>query len=419
MVPSGWRVTSLKEATVKIQDGNYGASYPKREELLPSGVPFLTSKVLGGEGKINASKYDYISFEKHVELKKAHITTDDILFTNRGANVGVVAIAGKDLADANIGPQLTLIRANEQTSDKTYLYFFMKSNYFLRQVRGQDSGSAMNFFGIKSTEKFKIILPPLPEQRKIAKILSTWDKAISTTERLIDNSKQQKKALMQQLLTGKKRLLDDSGKPFDGKWVEIIVGKAAELTAGATPSTKNSKYWGGNIPWMNSGEINLKQVFSVEGRITEIGLQKSSTKLIPENSILIALAGQGKTRGTVAINRVKLCTNQSIAAIMPNAKQLNSEFLYFNLDNRYRELRSMSTGDGGRGGLNLSILKSIKLHLPSLTEQQKIASVLTNADREIELLEQQLTDLKQEKKALMQQLLIGKRRVKLDDKEVA
>lgn len=224
---------------------------------------------------------------------------------------------------------------------------------------------------------------------------------------------------MQQLLTGKKRLPDDSGKPFGREWEEVLVGNVAELTAGGTPSTKKSEYWGGDIPWMNSGEINLKQVFSVEGRITELGLQNSSTKQIPKNSVLIALAGQGKTRGTVAINRIELCTNQSIAAIMPNRTQLYPEFLYFNLDNRYQELRSMSTGDGGRGGLNLSILRAIRLQLPSISEQKKIASVLTKADKEIEVLQQQLSDLKQEKKALMQQLLTGKRRVIVDEKEVA
>ena len=312
-----------------------------------------------------------------------------------------------------------VLRAKESTSPE-FIYYLTRTKEL--RVRGENNmqGSAghrrvtADYFNA-----YKVLTPPLPEQRKIAKILFTWDKAISATERLIDNSKHQKKALMQQLLTGKKRLLDDSGKPFEDEWEEVLVGNVSDLTAGGTPSTKKSEYWGGDIPWMNSGEINLKQVFSVEGRITELGLQKSSTKQIPKNSVLVALAGQGKTRGTIAINRIELCTNQSIAAIMPNQTQLYPEFLYFNLDNRYQELRSLSTGDGGRGGLNLSILKSIRLQLPSISEQKKIASVLTNADKEIEIFEQQLADLKQEKKALMQQLLTGKRRVKADEKEVA
>lgn len=416
MVPSGWRVTSLKEATVKIQDGNYGASYPKREELLPSGVPFLTSKVLGGEGKINASKYDYISFEKHVELKKAHITTDDILFTNRGANVGVVAIAGKDLADANIGPQLTLIRANEQTSDKTYLYFFMKSNYFLRQVRGQDSGSAMNFFGIKSTEKFKIILPPLPEQCKIAQILSTWDKAISTTERLIDNSKQQKKALMQQLLTGKKRLLDDSGKPFEGEVQDFKLGDISKMNSGGTPKSSVEEYYGGEIPWVSIADMTKhgKWISSTGKYLTKAGIENSSARLYLAGTVLYAMYA---SIGECSISTVELASSQAILGIRPSSI-LSNIYLYYFLGNLKEKITLMGQ-QGTQSNLNAGMVKDFKISLPSLVEQQKIAAVLTNADEEIELLEQQLTDLKQEKKALMQQLLTGKRRVKLADEGLA
>ena len=125
--------------------------------------------------------------------------------------------------------------------------------------------------------------------------------------------------------------------------------------AGGTPSTLVKEYWNGNILWMNSGELNDKKVYDVEGRITELGLQKSSTHLIPEKCVLIGLAGQGKTRGTAAINYVPLCTNQSIGAIYPS-KIHNSEYLYHNIDSRYKELRDLSSGDGGRGGLNLKIL---------------------------------------------------------------
>ena len=349
--------------------------------------------------------------------KRAIPEFGDVLFT-REAPAGESCLVPSD-KKVCMGQRMVMLRPKKNVTDPVFFSYILNTERTKADILRLSIGSTVSRINIADIKRLKVASPPLPEQRKIAKILSAWDKAISTNERLIHNSKQQKKALMQQLLTGKKRLFDDSGKPFEQEWEEVLVGNVAELTAGGTPSTKKSEYWGGDIPWMNSGEINLKQVFSVEGRITELGLHNSSTKQIPTNSVLIALAGQGKTRGTVAINRIELCTNQSIAAIMPNRTQLYPEFLYFNLDNRYQELRSMSTGDGGRGGFNLSILKSIRMKLPSISEQKKISLVLTNADKEIELLEQQLTDLKQEKKALMQQLLTGKRRVKLDDKEVA
>jgi len=191
----------------------------------------------------------------------------------------------------------------------------------------------------------------------------------------------------------------------EGEWKEKTVGQiSANVTAGGTPSTSVKKYWGGNIRWMNSGELNHKRVYEVQGRITDEGLQNSSTKFIPERSVLIGLAGQGKTRGTVAMNMVELCINQSIAAIFPNDEIFCSDFLYHNLDNRYDELRSLSAGGEGRGGLNLQIIKSLIIPLPRLKEQQKIAACLSSLDELITAQSQKLDALKTHKKGLMQQL---------------
>jgi type I restriction enzyme S subunit len=161
---------------------------------------------------------------------------------------------------------------------------------------------------------------------------------------------------------------------------------------------------------MNSGELNIKRVHEVEGRITKEGLKNSSTKIIPPKSVLIGLAGQGKTRGTVAMNMVELCTNQSIAAIMPNSS-FNVDYLYYNLDNRYLELRSMSTGDGGRGGLNLHIIRSILIPFPPLPEQHAIAAALSDADGLIGALDALIAKKRDVKQAAMQQLLTGRTRL--------
>jgi len=193
-------------------------------------------------------------------------------------------------------------------------------------------------------------------------------------------------------------------------WEVKKISKFTQTTAGGTPSTQKNEYWNGDIKWMNSGELNLKKVFNVENKITELGLKNSSTKLIPVKCILIGLAGQGKTRGTVAMNMVELCTNQSIAAIYPNDSFI-SEFLYYNLDNRYAELRRLSTGDGGRGGLNLKLINSLKIPLPPLPEQKAIADCISTWDNAIEKQSQLIELLTQRKKALMQKLLTGKKRL--------
>lgn len=193
------------------------------------------------------------------------------------------------------------------------------------------------------------------------------------------------------------------------EWEVQRIGQISEnVTAGGTPSTSEKDYWGGTIRWMNSGELNYKIVHEVQGRITEKGLRNSSTKIIPKLCVLIGLAGQGKTRGTVAINMIELCINQSIAAIFPNEQKFSSEFLYHNLDNRYDELRSLSTGGEGRGGLNLQIIKSLGVPLPGLKEQQKIADCFSSIDKLITVQTNKIEALQEHKKGLLQQLFPAK-----------
>jgi len=187
-------------------------------------------------------------------------------------------------------------------------------------------------------------------------------------------------------------------------WEVKFVKEFTDCTAGGTPSTQIKEYWNGNIPWMNSGELNKKKVYDVENSITELGYNNSSTKLIPEKCVLIGLAGQGKTRGTVAINFMELCINQSIGAFLPS-KQYITEYLFYNLENRYEEIRGLSSGDGGRGGLNLQILKSLQIPLPPLPEQEAIAEALSDADAWIASLEQLIAKKRLIKQGAMQELL--------------
>ncbi|AIZ43633.1 hypothetical protein M666_02035 [Cellulophaga baltica 18] len=194
-----WEEKRLGEICKKIQDGNYGASYPKSDEFIKTGIPFLTSKALGSGGSILSDKIDFISKEKHHELKKAHLKIYDVLFTNRGANVGAIAYVDETIAHGNIGPQLTLLRVNNEIISSRFLLHSMNSFTVRKQISSQDSGSAMNFFGIGATSKFKLKIPSLPEQQKIANFLSAIDTKIETVNQQIEKTQNFKKGLLQQL----------------------------------------------------------------------------------------------------------------------------------------------------------------------------------------------------------------------------
>jgi type I restriction enzyme S subunit len=264
-----------------------------------------------------------------------------------------------------------------------------------------------------------LLVPPLSEQRKIATILGTWDKAISTTERLIDNSKQQKKALMQQLLTGKKRLLDDSGKPFEGEWIHGYLGDLCVLKGGSAFKEIYQGNTSGDIPFIKVSDMNLplnkKLINEANNWIKKDVVQQIKAKIFSKGAVVFAKVG-----AALLLNRRRILTRETIVDNnMMAATPLESsttEFLYqIMLAIDFAKL----VQDGAVPSVNQSDLSKFKLTYPNILEQKKIASVLANADKEVELLEQQLADLIKEKKALMQQLLTGKRRVKVDDEAVA
>jgi type I restriction enzyme S subunit len=290
-----------------------------------------------------------------------------------------------------------------QASEAYYLLFFKTRRGKEQLTIASPGGAGRNkTLGQADLDVLPVPCPPFPEQIAIAEMLACWDKAIQTLELKIGKKRLVKQGLTRKLLSGQTRM-----PGFSKPRKTVRLKEIAKLSAGGTPSTTHSEYWGGNIPWMCSGDLNLRRVFSVEGRITEIGLKNSSTKFVPKHSVLIGLAGQGKTRGTVAINEIELCTNQSVASITPDVKKAFYEYLYVNLDSRYEELRRLSAGDGGRGGLNLSLLGDLSIVLPPIEEQRAIAEVLTAADAEIEALEQKLVLFKSQKKYLLNNLVTG------------
>ena len=171
------------------------------------------------------------------------------------------------------------------------------------------------------------------------------------------------------------------------------IGEVADCYAGATPSTKVDAYWdGGTIPWMSSGEIHLRRVFDTEKKITQAGYDNCSTKMVPAHSVAIALAGQGKTRGTVAVIEREMCTNQSVCAIVPN-EEVMTDFLYYHLDNRYEELRQLSGVAEGRGGLNLKLIQGIRILVPDMSEQEQFVAIAKQSDKSKFELEQALSEL--------------------------
>ena len=166
-----------------------------------------------------------------------------------------------------------------------------------------------------------------------------------------------------------------------------------DIHSGGTPSTKQSEYWGGNLKWLSSGETSNSFIYETVEKITEAGVKNSSTKLAKKNDVVLACAGQGKTRGQVSYLEDDMYINQSVIALTANKSILDSLYLFYNLKNRYKELRGGSDSSSTRGSITTTSLKNLYIELPPLSVQQKIVSVLHSYDKLIQNHKKQIENL--------------------------
>ena len=408
MVPNGWRLTSLGDISSKVQTGPFGSQL-HAHEYTDEGIPVLMPKdLINGRANINSAAK--IPETRADDLAKHKLKKGDILFSRRGdvARFGLIteesegALCGTGCLKASISKEHSAL----------FLSYFLQKSAVRKWLEQNAVGQTMLNLNTTILSELPIMVASSKqEQQKIAKILSTWDNAISTTERLIDNSTQQKKALMQQLLTGKKRLLDDEGKMFEGGWKKVKLGELFNFSTASSKSKFIDNFGQNYILDMGSVTRDGKLKPTKKTLIDKDFLSKGQL-IMPKDDI-----GGGQIIGRVGYvdENCKYILSDHVYCL--TSKEGCSLFLSY-LINSYpinKQIRRQANGTAQLGlGKKDAEKQTVTVPL-ELEEQQKIATVLTNADKEIELLEQQLADLQQEKKALMQVLLTGKKRVKLND----
>ena len=168
-------------------------------------------------------------------------------------------------------------------------------------------------------------------------------------------------------------------------WKKTTIDEAcARVYSGGTPSTKEPAYWNGDMNWLSSGETRNKFIYETERKITKLGVEQSSTQLAFKDSIVIATAGQGYTRGQASFLKIDTYVNQSVLVLEADRTMVEPLFLYYNLSNRYEELRQLSDGTSTRGGLSGWIVRRMAINLPPIDIQKKIVDVLYAIDQKIE-----------------------------------
>ena len=255
-----------------------------------------------------------------------------------------------------------------------YFMYYLKSNHFKKQLEYNLTGSAQLNFGPSHLKKMKFVYHDISTQKIIVDKLDSIMSVI--------NLKKEQLGKFDELI--KSQFVEMFGDPNfnEKKWITRTVNDIGLCVAGATPSTAIKEYWeNGTIPWLSSGEVNKGRIYETDTKISQKGYDNASTKLVPPKTVLIAMAGQGKTRGLSAITEIELCTNQSVCSIVNNDK-VNPEYLLYFFKMQYLELRNASTSSEGRGGLNLKIIGNYKVMIPPIELQNKFAKIVEQIDKQ-------------------------------------
>jgi len=261
-----------------------------------------------------------------------------------------------------------------------YIFNIISSDFVKNQFTQSATGGVVKNLNIELVKKVKIPLPPLSVQEEIVTEIEGYQKIIDGAKMVVDNYKPK--------------------VDIDPEWEMVELGKVCTVKSGGTPDRKNPLYWNGDIPYIKTGQIYFNEIFEADEFITKEGLENSSTRIIENNTILMAMYGQGVTRGRVAVLKIDAAINQAVAAITPNDNSLIKKFLYYQLQGLYQYLRKISDSRGGnQSNLNSKLIKELKIAVPSIETQEQIVlkiekeEKLVKSNKElIEIFEQKIKD---------------------------
>jgi type I restriction enzyme, S subunit len=319
-----------------------------------------------------------------------------------GGSNGIIGYHDTAIAS---GPGITVGRSGSAGKVTYFEQDFWPHNtaLYVKDFHGNDPLFTRYFFGYLDLSRFKtgasvptldrnsfkmlpVIVPPLREQKKIAHILSTVQRAIEEQERIVQTTTELKKALMHKLFT--EGLRNDPQKqteigPIPKSWELEPLGALAKVGNGSTPKRDNQAFWqGGTIPWLNSARIHDRFITEPDQFVTDLAVKQCHLPRVKPDSLLIAITGQGKTLGNSAITRFETCINQHLAYAQFTSEKIVPDFVLWFMQTHYDFLRGIAQAGGStKGALTCGYLKTHLIPIPSIGEQQEIVSVFNALDQ--------------------------------------
>jgi type I restriction enzyme S subunit len=407
-IPEEWDMIifdDLKDNNIShsITGGPFGSDL-KSEHYASSGVRIIQLQNIG-DGKFINNDFIYTSEEKAQELKSCLIYPDDIILAKMADPVARACIIPNLYNKFIMGSDGIRLHVDKNKFDNKFILETINYEKFRKIAIARSTGSTRQRIGLSDLKKIPLSIPPLKEQQKIAEILTTWDSAISIAENLIKEKEELKIGLMQKLLSGEVRF-----KEFSDEWEEVRLGEIATLKNGypfkSIDYIEKGKYKIITIGNVLNGKLDLNKVKYIEKLPKNI----QQHHILKKKDILMSMTGN--VGRVCLVNENNCLLNQRVGYL--NTKKDNN-FIYSVLNTKKFEKKMIGLGQGGaQPNISKKDIENFKILIPkALQEQQKIADVLSTADKEIELLKKELEELKKQKKELIQKLLTGEVRVKI------
>ena len=289
--------------------------------------------------------------------------------------------------------QRTYIIESKDKNSLSVVYLYSFLNFYIEILRKESIGGVIKYIKLGNLTEAKIPLPPLETQKQIAAQLDKCTSIIAKHKQMLEK--------YDTLI--KSRFIEMFGDPHNNtKYPYKNVGEFTTVTSGGTPDRKNNEYWkNGKIPWVKTTELQNNELTEVEEFITQKGLDESSAKMMPKETLLIAMYGQGKTRGMTAYLGIEASTNQACACILPS-KEINQRYLWYYFILSYDKLRDLAKG-GNQPNLNGNMIKSFPVLMPPIDMQNKYVSFVQQIDKSKFAVQQSLEKAETLYKSLMQE----------------
>lgn len=350
------------------------------------------------KGYVIDEEPQFYPLETQEELKKYILKKGDLLISLTG-NVGRVGILREDLLPAALNQRVGCLRVKDKSLvSLQYLFHLLNTNSFEKDCINSSKGIAQKNMSTEWLKEYEINLPPLPTQQAIvARIEALFAELDKAAEHL--------RTAQQQLKTYRQAVLNHWLNNDEGKWETVKLGEVADVNTGSTPKRGNKEYWeNGTIPWITSGETNNQYITKATEFITTKAVAETNCKIIAKGSLVIAMYGEGKTRGKCAELSIDATTNQALASITFTDSRMYKNFAKWFFEKNYEDMRMLSSG-GVQPNLNLGIIKNMILPLPPLTDQHRIVQEIESRLSQAEAAEASIAEALQKTEALRQSIL--------------